>query len=59
MTTKLTAIEPVKCGGKRYAPGDSFETDDKVAEQLVASGAASGPGKSTAKADAEAKAKGG
>lgn len=37
---KLVAIEPVKAGGKRYEPGTAFEVDDKVGEQLVASGAA-------------------
>ena len=37
---KLIALSPIKCNGKRYAPGDQLEVDAEIAKALIASGAA-------------------
>lgn len=37
---KLTAITPIKHGGKRIDPGTGFDADKKAADQLLKLGAA-------------------
>jgi hypothetical protein len=51
---KLTALQPIRHDGKRYAEGDVLDVSDKrQAEALIACGAAEAGGKAKAKAAEE------
>lgn len=54
---KLTALQPIRHDGKRYAEGDVLDVSDKrQAEALIACGAAEAGGKAKSKAEAKAEA---
>lgn len=51
---KLTALQPIRHDGKRYAEGDVLDVSDKrQAETLIACGAAEAGGKAKTKAAEE------
>lgn len=56
---EIIAINPIKSGGKRHEPGQSFDCADDVARALIASGDAEKAGsKSKAAAADDAKPEG-